>query len=131
MHSIQWLKFLVKLSYVFVSLQGWRTSISDFCKGFLISNFFLFVKLSKYRRVSIINIACKICTQKNNHFQLIKHSVNILCKKRIDFAVKPSVTLVVQNTVSLYNLEDKQKPRNKLSMYPINIHIGEPKRAFI
>ena len=34
-------------------------------------------------------------------------------------------------TVSLYNLEDKQKPRTKPSMYPINIHIGEPKCAFI
>ena len=33
-------------------------------------------------------------------------------------------------TVSLYKLEDKQKPRTKLSMYPINIHIGEPKTAF-
>ena len=34
-------------------------------------------------------------------------------------------------TVSLYNLEDKQKPRTKPSMYPINIHIGELKGAFI
>ena len=33
-------------------------------------------------------------------------------------------------TVSLYKLEAKQKPRTKLSMYPINIHIGEPKTAF-
>ena len=34
------------------------------------------------------------------------------------------------HTVSLYKLEDKQKPRTKLSMYPINMHIGEPKTAF-
>ena len=33
-------------------------------------------------------------------------------------------------TVSLYKLEDKQKPRTKLSMYPVNIHIGELKTAF-
>ena len=33
-------------------------------------------------------------------------------------------------TVSLYKLEDKQKTRTKLSMYPINMHIGEPKTAF-
>ena len=33
-------------------------------------------------------------------------------------------------TVSLYKLEDKQKPHTKLSMYPINIHIGKPKTAF-
>ena len=33
-------------------------------------------------------------------------------------------------TVSLYQLEDKQKPRTKLSMYPVNIHIGELKTAF-
>ena len=32
--------------------------------------------------------------------------------------------------MSLYKLEDKQKPRTKLSMFPINIHIGEPKTAF-
>ena len=34
------------------------------------------------------------------------------------------------HTVSLYKLEDKQIPRTKLSMYPINMHIGEPKTAF-
>ena len=34
------------------------------------------------------------------------------------------------DTVSLYKLEDKQKPRTKPSMYPINMHIGEPKTAF-
>jgi hypothetical protein len=33
-------------------------------------------------------------------------------------------------TVSLYKVEDKQKPRTKPSMYPIKIHIGEPKTAF-
>ena len=37
----------------------------------------------------------------------------------------------VPYTVSFYNLEDKQKARTKPSMYPINIQIGEPKRAFI
>ena len=37
---------------------------------------------------------------------------------------------LVDTTVSLYKLEDKQKPRTKLSMYPINMHIGEPKTAF-
>jgi hypothetical protein len=36
----------------------------------------------------------------------------------------------VISTVSLYKLEAKQKPRTKLSMYAINIHIGEPKTAF-
>ena len=34
------------------------------------------------------------------------------------------------HTVSLYKLEDKQKPRTKLSMYPLNIHIVRPKTAF-
>ena len=33
-------------------------------------------------------------------------------------------------TVSLYKLEEKQKPRTKPSIYPINIHIGELKTAF-
>ena len=34
------------------------------------------------------------------------------------------------NTVSLYKLEDKQKPRTKLTICPINMHIGAPKTAF-
>ena len=38
--------------------------------------------------------------------------------------------MIEQVTVSLYKVEVKQKPRTKLSMYPINIHIGEPKTAF-
>ena len=37
---------------------------------------------------------------------------------------------VLFSTVSLYKLEEKQKPRTKPPMYPMNIHIGEPKTAF-
>ena len=33
------------------------------------------------------------------------------------------------STASLYKLGDKQKLRTKLSIYPINMHIGEPKTA--
>ena len=33
-------------------------------------------------------------------------------------------------TVSLNKLENKQNPHTKLSMYPIDMHIGEAKTAF-
>ena len=37
---------------------------------------------------------------------------------------------MVLYTVPLCKLEDKQKLSTKMSMYPINIHIGEAKTVF-
>ena len=44
--------------------------------------------------------------------------------------VQCNVRTYTHYTVSLYKLEDKQKPHTKLSINPINTHIVAPKTAF-
>ena len=71
------------------------------------------------------------------HVSLTKHLISIsvfFFSRYLEFPFLQIQMLTMQyqmRTVSLYNLEDKQIPRTKPSMYSINIHIGELKRAFI